>query len=75
MGRKSSSTPAATPTPVATAAPTETATMEPANRAAVTRADTHASKSKLMASDLGPADVDPLTQRKTLSGGSANLMG
>lgn len=74
MGRKSSPAPAtAAPAPTATAVAGPDKTAEPANRAAVVRADSNSGKSNLMASDLGPADVDPLSQRKTLSG-SASLM-
>jgi len=76
MGSKSAPAPApapAAPAPsVAPAMPDRTG--EPANRNVALRADQSAAKASLMSSDMAPSDVDPLTQRKALTGG-ASLMG
>lgn len=77
MGSRSAPAPAAPPAPAPVATPvTPETSKDPANRAVARRADdgSAADKASLLNSQ-GAGDLDPLTQRKTLAGGSAELMG
>lgn len=49
-------------------------TEDPANRPVVRRDDADAAQASLLSEGQAAADVDPLTQRKQMSGGSANLI-
>lgn len=76
MGKSSAPAPTPAPAPVVAAAPDPaTKPADPSGRAVALRADDQSTKAADTISS-GSGDVDPLTQKKQLAGGSsASMMG